>query len=82
MVRKQVYISPEQNRLLKRAAREFGVAESELIRRGVDEATSSVKGPRDPKAWQEELAFMKERLRIKAPQTGRQWTRDDLYEDV
>lgn len=81
MIRKQVYIKPAQEVLLKRAAQEMGVTESELIRRGIDEATSTVKGPRDPKAWEEALAFMEERAKIKVPQTGRQWTRDDLYED-
>ena len=52
MVRKQVYIRPDQNALLKRRARELGVPESELVRWGIDEATARpLKGPRDPEAW-------------------------------
>jgi hypothetical protein len=33
MVRKQVYIEPEQDALLKRRAAQLGVTEAELIRR-------------------------------------------------
>jgi len=81
MIRKQVYIKPAQDELLKRAAKQLGVTESELIRRGVDHATAAVKGPRDPEAWEKFMAFAKKRAEMKVPQTGRNWTRDDLYED-
>ena len=82
MVRKQVYIRPEQNALLKRRARELGVPESELVRQGIDEATARPpKGPRDPEAWAAFMAFAKKRGEMRVPQTGRTWTRDELYED-
>ena len=81
MVRKQVYISEDQDARLKRASKELGVTESELIRRGVDATCSAVKGPRDPEAWAELMAFVKKRAEMKVPQTGRSWTRDELYED-
>ena len=82
MVRKQVYIREDQESQLKRASKELGVTESELIRRGVDQATAQVaKGPRDPKAWEEAMAFMRKRAAMRVPQTGRSWTRDELYED-
>jgi hypothetical protein len=81
MIRKQVYIRKDQDSQLKRAAKELGVTESELIRRGVDHATAEVvKGPRDPEAWEEAMAFMRKRAAMKVPQTGRTWTRDELYE--
>ena len=35
MVRKQIYIEAEQEQLLKQRARELGVSEAELIRRGI-----------------------------------------------
>lgn len=35
MVRKQVYIEPRHEQLLKRRAREWGVSEGEIIRRGL-----------------------------------------------
>ena len=82
MVRKQVYIREDQESQLKRAAKTLGVTESELIRRGVDQATAQVvKGPRDPKAWEEAMAFMRKRAAMRVPQTGRSWTRYELYED-
>ena len=81
MVRKQVYIREDQDARLKRASKELGVTESELIRRGVDATCSTVKGPRDPEAWAELMAFVKKRAEMKVPQTGRSWTRDELYED-
>jgi len=81
MIRKQVYIRAAQDKQLKERAERLGVTESELIRRGIDQATAVIKGPRDPKAWADALAFMKKRAELKVPQTGRQWTRDDLYED-
>jgi hypothetical protein len=82
MIRKQVYIREDQEAQLKRAAKQLGVTESELIRRGVDTATAeAMRGPRDPKAWAELMEFARRRGEMKVPQTGRTWTRDSLYED-
>ena len=81
MIRKQVYIEPEQERRLKRRARELGVTEAELIRRGVD----AVVLPSSPRYGRDEAirrikAMLAERAKIRAPQTGRNWTREELYE--
>jgi hypothetical protein len=82
MIRKQVYIEPEQEELLKRRSKEMGVSEAALIRRGIDEvARRGPSGGFDRKAWEEELAFMKERAKMRVPQTGRSWTREELYEE-
>ncbi len=82
MVRKQVYIEPEQEELLKRRARELGVTEAELIRRGVDQMSRVATTPvPDRRAWEEAKAFIKKRAKIVAPQTGRGWTRDELYDE-
>lgn len=35
----------------------------------------------DLKAWEQAKKFMLERLAMDVPQTGRTWTRDELYED-
>ncbi len=82
MVRKQVYIEPEQEELLKRRSRELGVSEAALIRRGIEQA-ARVPAARalDRRAWEEARRFILERLAISAPQTGRTWTRDELYEE-
>jgi antitoxin ParD1/3/4 len=39
MIRKQVYIRPKQERLLKRLARKTGKTEAEIIRDAIDRQT-------------------------------------------
>ncbi len=81
MIRKQVYIEPEQEEMLKRRSRELGVSEAELIRRGIEEVARPRVSFFDPKLLEEALEFMKARAKIEVPQTGRTWTRDELYEE-
>ena len=81
MVRKQVYIGTEQDRRLKRKAREQGVSVSELVRRGIDLVT--LYEPRnfaDNQTQQHDLHFQQERERIAALGKTRGWTREDLYD--
>jgi hypothetical protein len=81
MVRKRIYISREQEHLLKRRSKELGVTESALIRQGIDRAArSSSPTTPDEHAWQDALAFMRERARIESAKEQRGWTREDLYE--
>src|SRR6266849_4117052 len=80
MVRKQVYIDPAQDRLLKRRATELGVTEAELIRRALDSLARTPASPAfDPEAWQMILESMDKRARIPSTGEGRTWTRDELY---
>lgn len=82
MVRKQVYITPEQDRLLKRRAKTLGTSQAEVVRQGIDLASRSAANLSfNRKAWDEAVAFMKKRARMKVPQTGRSWTREELYEE-
>ncbi|TAK35416.1 MAG: hypothetical protein EPO21_06050 [Chloroflexota bacterium] len=82
MVRKQVYIEPRQEELLKRRAKELGISEAELIRRGIDQIAHMPSAlPPSMQAWEEEKAFIRERMRMRVPQTGRTWTRDELYDE-
>jgi hypothetical protein len=82
MVRKQVYLEARQDAWLKRRAAELGVTEAELIRRGLDRLGRAPEAwPPDPGAWAEARAEIVRRLEMTAPQTGRAWTRDELYED-
>jgi hypothetical protein len=82
MVRKQVYITPEQNSLLKGAAKRLGLTEAEVVRRAVE-----LTG-RDTVL--EELEYLKSfsevlgRLRDSPPPGTRftddlPWGRADLY---
>lgn len=81
MVRKQIYLEPEQEKRLKQQAKALGVSEAELIRRGIDRVTRlPAGGPLDSKAWQDELAFIRKRARRwKALGQTRRWTREVLY---
>jgi hypothetical protein len=82
MVRKQVYITPEQNRLLQRRAKTLGVPEAEVVRQSIELAsTTGISLPFDGKAWQEEMKFIRKRMRMQVPQTGRAWTREELYDE-
>lgn len=83
MVRKQIYLEPEQEKRLKQQARALGVSEAELIRRGIGQVTRlPASVPLDPKAWQDELAFIRKRARRrKALGQKRRWTREALYEE-
>lgn len=44
MVRKQVYIEPRHDRMLKRRAKQQGVTEAEIIREALDRVDSSSAG--------------------------------------
>jgi hypothetical protein len=81
MIRKQVYIEPRQEALLKRLAREAGTTEAEIIRKAIDRQVGRPLFPRrDLSAWQEERAFIR-RLIQQGPVSGRrEWRREDLYE--
>lgn len=82
MVRKQIYIEPVQDEKLKKRAKERGVSEAELIREGINRALeTTVELPRNLRAWQEAKQFMLERMKMKVPQAGRTWTRDELYDE-
>ena len=82
MIRKQVYIGPDQDRFLKRRSRELGVTEAELIRRGIE---AVAREPRLPLSREKALAemrrFWRKRAAMRVPQTGRTWTREELYEE-
>jgi hypothetical protein len=83
MVRKQVYIEPEQAALLKQRANELGISEADLIRQCIDQlAQGQTIIPLDPKAWQEEIAYIRERARLqRALGKQRSWTREELYDE-
>lgn len=81
MVRKQIYIAPHQEQRLKRLARERGISEAELVRRGLDVVLNQeVEAPREPGAWEEEKAFIQQRGKLPARGGQRTWRREEAYE--
>ncbi|MDP2936838.1 MAG: hypothetical protein Q8O86_10155, partial [Dehalococcoidia bacterium] len=82
MVRKQIYIKPGQEETLKRRAKELGITEAELVRRAIDQISRSYASvPPNLQAWEEEKEFIRKHRSMDVPQTGRTWTRDELYEE-
>jgi hypothetical protein len=57
-VRKQVYIEPHQEEILKRLTRETGISEAELIRQAIDRHTRTFIPRPDLKAWEKERTFI------------------------
>jgi hypothetical protein len=82
MIRKQIYLTAEQDALVKGQAKALGVSEADVVRRGIDLVgqRGAIFRP-DPKAWEELKRDMQERARMDVPQTGRRWTREELYEE-
>ena len=82
MVRKQVYITSDQDEVLKRRAKALGVSEAEVVRQGIELASrTSASFPFDRNAWEQLRKAMRKRMRLKVPQTGRSWTREELYDE-
>jgi hypothetical protein len=80
-IRKQIYIAPHQDTLLKTIAQQAGMSEAEIIRQALDRhlgtATSSTL---DLMAWENEKAFISQ-VKNRSPLSGgRDWQREDLYE--
>lgn len=82
MVRKQVYIEPRQDRLLKEWAAKTGMTEAEVFRQAIDIWLAEAERMRRAKAaWQEERAFIESLIAQGPVPGGRRWTRGELYED-
>ena len=84
MIRKQVYIEPEQDELLKRRSKELGISEAALIRQAIDRLVPDAAGGKSPaarQAWEEAKRVMQERMQLRVPQTGRSWTREEIYDE-
>ncbi|HEV8574187.1 MAG TPA: ribbon-helix-helix domain-containing protein [Dehalococcoidia bacterium] len=81
MVRTQIYIKPEQDEVLEQRSKELGISKAELIRQYIDEGNARPTEAERKQALEELRASWKERAKMRVPQTGRTWTRDELYEE-
>lgn len=82
MVRKQVYIEPRQEAILKGLTRMLGLSEAEIIRQAIDRQTSTLPaGVRDLEAWEREKAFIARRMADGPVSSTRRWSRDEIYEE-
>ena len=72
MIRKQVYIKPMQDNVLKKRSRMLGITEAEVIRMAIDtQVVFMHSGVRDLEAWEREKAFIAERYEERLSRYGR-----------
>ena len=82
MIRKQVYIEPRQEAILKRLTRLLGLSEAEIIRQALDRQTHMLPARvRDLEAWEREKAFIAQRMAAGLVSSTRRWNRDEIYEE-
>ncbi|MEW6281471.1 MAG: ribbon-helix-helix domain-containing protein [Candidatus Eremiobacterota bacterium] len=78
MIRKQIYLEPEQEARLRELSARLGLSESALIRRGIDLTLRAVPSPLwSAELWQKELDFARSLTPVNQ---ARDWTRDELYD--
>lgn len=82
MIRKQIYIEPYQNSVLKSLCNETGSSEAELIRQAISLHLSgqSDREPLDITVWETEKVFISQYQQRSVVTSQRDWQRDDLYE--
>lgn len=81
-IRKQIYLEPRQNTLLKQIARQTGASEAEVIRQAIDlHIGSATSSPRlNLMAWEQEKLFIQRQRKRKSTANKRNWTREELHE--
>ncbi len=80
-IRKQIYIEPHQEVILKRLTDEIGISEAEFVRQAIDHHAQLFRHPKhNLRAWEEEKAFITALIEQGPVSGGRSWQREDLYE--
>ena len=81
MVRKQVYLRPDQDRRLKAHADRAGVPEAQLLREAVDRFLGDRDEATADRMWEEHLAWLEQRAATAPTTSGKLvWDRDELHE--
>jgi hypothetical protein len=84
-IRKQIYIDSEHEAVLKQLSSQRGISEAEIIRQAVERYSLAAQPTsRNLKAWEEEKAFIQQRIdQSSTPNStckDRTWNREDLYD--
>ncbi len=80
-IRKQIYIEPRQEHLLKAIAQQAGISEAEVIRSCIDLHLGGITAPQiNLAAWEAEKEFIEQIKTRPVKLGGRDWQREDLYE--
>jgi hypothetical protein len=78
MIRKQVYIAPQQDKMLKRLARQTHKTEAEITRTAIEDYAQQASRRRE--AWRQIEATIEQRMKLPAVGAARSWKREDLYD--
>ena len=78
MVRKQIYIAPQQDKMLKRLARQTHKTEAEIVRAALEDYVQQSAKRRE--AWRQIEATIAQRMKLPPVEGGRSWKREDLYD--
>jgi hypothetical protein len=78
MIRKQIYIAPQQDKMLKRLARQTHKTEAEIIRDAIEDYAQ--QSSRRKEAWRQIEATIEQRMKLPAVEAARSWKREDLYD--
>ena len=78
MIRKQVYLAPQQNKMLKRLARQAHKTEAEIIRNAIEDYAQQSFKRRE--AWRQIETTIAQRMKLPSVEAGRSWKREDLYD--
>jgi hypothetical protein len=80
-IRKQIYLEPAQETILKQMSGASGLSEAELIRQAIERHIRHLQQPaRDRQAWEIERDYIMQRMIEGSQNGGRSWRREDLYE--
>jgi len=80
-IRKQIYLDPQQNEMLKQASQRLSISEAEVIRQAIIAQTSrAIPGKKNLAAWKKEKQFLQALLDQGGVAGKRTWKREDLYE--
>ncbi len=82
LIRKQLYITKQQEQLLKKKSATYNISEAEIVREALDSHSSVISYRRKfQEKWLEERKFIEEnRKDSNSDLSTRRWKRDDLYD--
>ncbi|MDD5542135.1 MAG: hypothetical protein PHX83_03095 [Acidobacteriia bacterium] len=81
MIRKQIYIAPDQDERLKKIARTLRTTEASIIRQSLERLFTVGPLPtQDLKHWKQELLFIRRRKRRNTASPKTTWNRADLHD--
>ena len=80
-IRKQIYLDPQQESLLKSLSKQSGMSEAEMIRQALDLQLGFLgQNQPDLNVWETELKFIESLQQRPSISGKRDWTRDELHE--